>query len=166
VSARVYEFGPFRLDADKAVLWHHGEIVSLTPKALALLHVLVEARGDVVPKDDLMARVWPAVERALECDPDHAAAHAVAAWIVLFRDWDWDAARRALERALEADPVSGLAAVVEAFFHSGVPEGWLTERAAEDRDPWIVFLGADGALAALRGEERFDRLVDRIHGRG
>jgi DNA-binding winged helix-turn-helix (wHTH) protein/tetratricopeptide (TPR) repeat protein len=564
VSARVYEFGPFRLDADKAVLWHHGEVVSLTPKALALLHVLVEARGDVVPKADLMARVWPdtavleanlsvtvamlrralgaredgrswiqtvprrgyrfdgpvtgparsevvtlavlpfdvlgpraethiglgladalisrltglerlrvrptaavvhlsgrhvatveaaaelgvdavlsgtvrqegeqlrlsvhllprrsdlqpwarqidmpftdvfsvedrlaeevarllhsrlappgdtrpgrvpgregwesyvrgryfeawlspegfskaighfgeaaardpawaaphagladthvllalagvvppreawrraaeCVARALECDPDHAAAHAVAAWIVLFRDWDWDAARRALERALarepdahairllhgvyldlagdtararrelehalEADPVSGLAAVAEAFFHSGAPEGWLTaarrgielrpdralgywglalasmaaddgeravtalrravelsdegivmraqlawalartaqadearaileeleglepqayvsryhravvrlalgqreaaldelERAAEDRDPWIVFLGADGALAALRGEERCDRLVDRIRGRG
>ncbi len=59
VSARVYEFGPFRLDADKTVLWRDGEIVSLTPKALALLHVLVEAEGDVVPKADLMTRVWP-----------------------------------------------------------------------------------------------------------
>ena len=59
VSARVYEFGPFRLDADKAVLWRAEEVVSLTPKALALLHALVRADGDVVPKADLMAHVWP-----------------------------------------------------------------------------------------------------------
>ena len=54
-----FEFGSFRLDAGKAVLWHEGALVPLTPKVLALLHVLVEARGDVVPKADLMARVWP-----------------------------------------------------------------------------------------------------------
>jgi DNA-binding winged helix-turn-helix (wHTH) protein/tetratricopeptide (TPR) repeat protein len=54
-----FEFGSFRLDAGKAVLWHEGALVPLTPKVLALLQVLVEARGDVVPKADLMARVWP-----------------------------------------------------------------------------------------------------------
>jgi DNA-binding winged helix-turn-helix (wHTH) protein/Flp pilus assembly protein TadD len=59
VSARVFEFGPFRFDADKAVLWRDEEVVSLTPKALALLRALLEAGGDVVPKADLMARVWP-----------------------------------------------------------------------------------------------------------
>ena len=59
MSAQVFEFGPFRLDADKHVLWRDGEVVPLTPKALALLHALVEAGGDVVPKPDLMARVWP-----------------------------------------------------------------------------------------------------------
>lgn len=59
MSARVYEFGPFRLDADKAVLWRDGEVVPLTPKALALLLALVRAGGDLVPKADLMSRVWP-----------------------------------------------------------------------------------------------------------
>jgi DNA-binding winged helix-turn-helix (wHTH) protein/tetratricopeptide (TPR) repeat protein len=54
-----FDFGPFRLDTAKHVLWKDGELVPLTPKALALLRVLVEARGDVVPKRDLMARVWP-----------------------------------------------------------------------------------------------------------
>jgi DNA-binding winged helix-turn-helix (wHTH) protein/tetratricopeptide (TPR) repeat protein len=54
-----FEFGPFRLDTAKQVLWRDGALVPLTPKALALLRVLVEARGDVVPKPDLMARVWP-----------------------------------------------------------------------------------------------------------
>ena len=54
-----FDFGPFRLDPAKLVLWRGGEVVSLTPKALALLRALVEAGGDVVPKSDLMSRVWP-----------------------------------------------------------------------------------------------------------
>jgi DNA-binding winged helix-turn-helix (wHTH) protein/TolB-like protein/tetratricopeptide (TPR) repeat protein len=54
-----FAFGPFRLDGAKGVLWRDGALVPLTPKALSVLRVLVEARGDVVPKADLMARVWP-----------------------------------------------------------------------------------------------------------
>lgn len=57
----VYEFGPFRLDAEKSVLWRGAELVPLTPKALALLSALAEGAGDVVPKRDLMRRVWPDV---------------------------------------------------------------------------------------------------------
>jgi TolB-like protein/Flp pilus assembly protein TadD len=53
------EFGPFRLDAAKRVLWREGRIVPLPPKALDLLVALVEQRGDVVTKDELMRRVWP-----------------------------------------------------------------------------------------------------------
>jgi DNA-binding winged helix-turn-helix (wHTH) protein len=58
-AAASFEFGPFRLDPDKRVLWRGGEVVGLTPKALALLQVLVEHGGDVVPKQELMTRVWP-----------------------------------------------------------------------------------------------------------
>ena len=54
-----YTFGPFRLDPSKPVLWRGREIVPLTPKALALLGVLVEHAGDVVSKQELLARVWP-----------------------------------------------------------------------------------------------------------
>src|SRR5262245_15290916 len=61
-----FAFGPYRLDAAKAVLWKGGELVPLTPKALALLKALLEAGGDVVLKSTLMDRVWPetAVEEA------------------------------------------------------------------------------------------------------
>ncbi len=61
-----FEFGPFRLDAEKSVLWRDGELVPLTPKALGLLAALVEHRGDVVSKEELLGRVWPdaAVEEA------------------------------------------------------------------------------------------------------
>jgi DNA-binding winged helix-turn-helix (wHTH) protein/tetratricopeptide (TPR) repeat protein len=58
-QAHVFEFGPFRLDAAKRVLWRSEDLVRLPPKALDVLVALVKARGDVVRKEDLMAEVWP-----------------------------------------------------------------------------------------------------------
>ena len=55
----VYEFGPFRIDALKRVLMREGEMVPLTSKSLDTLLVLVEHRGQVVSKDDLMKTLWP-----------------------------------------------------------------------------------------------------------
>jgi DNA-binding winged helix-turn-helix (wHTH) protein/tetratricopeptide (TPR) repeat protein len=56
-----FSFGPYRLDVRKRVLWREGELVALAPKALDLLVALVEQAGDVVRKEDLLARVWPDV---------------------------------------------------------------------------------------------------------
>jgi TolB-like protein len=53
------EFGPFRYDREQRLLFRDGETVSLTPKALETLHVLLERRGQVVEKDNLMKLVWP-----------------------------------------------------------------------------------------------------------
>ena len=55
----VYEFGPFTLDARKRLLFRDGVAVSVTPKVLDTLNVLVERRGEVVDKDTLMSEVWP-----------------------------------------------------------------------------------------------------------
>ena len=55
----VYEFGPFRIDAVKRVLSREGLMVPLTSKCLDTLLVLVERRGEVVTKDDLMKTLWP-----------------------------------------------------------------------------------------------------------
>jgi serine/threonine-protein kinase len=41
------------------VLWRGRDLVSVPPKALDLLVALVDQRGDVVPKEDLLRRVWP-----------------------------------------------------------------------------------------------------------
>ena len=54
-----YEFGPFRLEAQKRLLWRDGEIVPLKPKAFDTLLALVEGSGRLVGKDELMNRVWP-----------------------------------------------------------------------------------------------------------
>lgn len=55
----LYEFGPFRVDADKEVLLRDGQPVSLTPKAFQVLLVLVRRGGDVATKDEIMKTVWP-----------------------------------------------------------------------------------------------------------
>jgi DNA-binding winged helix-turn-helix (wHTH) protein/Tfp pilus assembly protein PilF len=57
----VYHFGPFRLDASKRGLQREGQAVPLTPRAFDTLLALVENRGRVVEKDELMRRVWPDV---------------------------------------------------------------------------------------------------------
>jgi DNA-binding winged helix-turn-helix (wHTH) protein/TolB-like protein len=56
----VYNFGPFRYDAAQRVLFRESELVPLAPKAVDTLHVLLERRGRVVGKSELMKLVWPA----------------------------------------------------------------------------------------------------------
>jgi eukaryotic-like serine/threonine-protein kinase len=55
----LYEFGPFRVDADKEVLFREGQPVPLTPKAFQILLVLVRRGDDVATKDEIMKSVWP-----------------------------------------------------------------------------------------------------------
>ncbi len=57
--AGVYEFGPFRLDAQRRLITCAGQKVEVTPKAVETLVVLVESAGRVVAKDELLQRVWP-----------------------------------------------------------------------------------------------------------
>ena len=54
-----YEFGEFRLNTVERSLASAGRPVSLAPKALDVLIVLVENRGQIVERDDLMKKVWP-----------------------------------------------------------------------------------------------------------
>lgn len=54
-----YAFGPFRVDPVKRLLLLGAEPVALTPKAFEILRVLVEQRGEVLVKEELMKRVWP-----------------------------------------------------------------------------------------------------------
>ncbi|HEX8685949.1 MAG TPA: winged helix-turn-helix domain-containing protein, partial [Pyrinomonadaceae bacterium] len=56
---RVYEFGPFRLHPLRRVLVREGRAVALTGKVFDTLLVLVERRGRVLAKDELMAALWP-----------------------------------------------------------------------------------------------------------
>jgi Tol biopolymer transport system component/DNA-binding winged helix-turn-helix (wHTH) protein len=58
-TKRIYEFGPFRLDAAQRILWQGDHLVPLTPKVLETLLVLVESHGRLVEKAELMDKVWP-----------------------------------------------------------------------------------------------------------
>lgn len=58
-TKHLYEFGPFRLDPTECLLVHDGQAVPLTPKVLETLIVLVENRGHMLEKEELMKRLWP-----------------------------------------------------------------------------------------------------------
>ncbi len=53
------EFGPFQFDAAAQQLTRDGKPVQLKGKACELLRVLVEHRGEVLSKDELMKLLWP-----------------------------------------------------------------------------------------------------------
>jgi DNA-binding winged helix-turn-helix (wHTH) protein/tetratricopeptide (TPR) repeat protein len=56
---KAYEFGPFRVDPEKEILFRENQPVPLTPKTFQILLVLVRHSQQVVTKDDLMKAVWP-----------------------------------------------------------------------------------------------------------
>ncbi len=59
--AKLFNFGPFRLDPAQGVLLREGKLVPMTPKAVLILSILVENHGKVVGREDLMEKVWPGV---------------------------------------------------------------------------------------------------------
>ena len=58
-TKELYEFGPFRVDAEKERLLRGDEPVPLMPKTFQILLVLIRRKKDVVTKDELMKSVWP-----------------------------------------------------------------------------------------------------------
>src|SRR5215475_12099160 len=52
-------FGRFRLDLGRPELWCDGQPVRINRQALGILCALAEAKGEIVGKDELMARLWP-----------------------------------------------------------------------------------------------------------
>src|SRR5262249_43904914 len=52
-------FGPYRLDTGNEQLWWGARLLPLRPKPFALLRYLVERRGRLVPKAELLRAVWP-----------------------------------------------------------------------------------------------------------
>ena len=55
----LYEFGPYRIDPGKRILWRGDDTIPLPNKVFDTLLVLVEQGQEVVSKDDLMKAVWP-----------------------------------------------------------------------------------------------------------
>jgi hypothetical protein len=54
----LFEFGRFRLDRTERFLFQDGAAIPLSPRLFDTLLVLVENRGHVVQKNDLMQKVW------------------------------------------------------------------------------------------------------------
>ncbi len=54
-----YAFGPFRYDAEQKLLFRGSEVVPMVPKVVDTLHALLERRGRIVGKKELIELVWP-----------------------------------------------------------------------------------------------------------
>lgn len=59
MNTRFYEFGPFQIDKLNHLLLRNGEPVPLKPKVFDTLLLLVENRGRVLDKDEMLGRLWP-----------------------------------------------------------------------------------------------------------
>jgi DNA-binding winged helix-turn-helix (wHTH) protein/tetratricopeptide (TPR) repeat protein/TolB-like protein len=55
----LYEFGPFRLDCARHLLLKDSKSLQLPPKAFEILVLLVERRGVLMTKAELLHAVWP-----------------------------------------------------------------------------------------------------------
>ena len=58
---KIYDVGPFRLDAEAGVLTEAGVPVALGPRAVAVLVTLVERSNEYVQKGAIMDAAWPGV---------------------------------------------------------------------------------------------------------
>src|SRR5262245_19750356 len=54
-----YEFSSFRVETLRRRLLRDGQLVPLTPKVFDTLLFLIERRGVVVTKDEMLAALWP-----------------------------------------------------------------------------------------------------------
>jgi DNA-binding winged helix-turn-helix (wHTH) protein len=59
VDGHAISFGPFRLLAAQRLLLEGGKPVRLGGRAFDILDALVERAGEVVGKEELIARAWP-----------------------------------------------------------------------------------------------------------
>lgn len=57
----LYQFGPFHLEVANRRLLRDGEPVALTPKEFDLLLILLEGRGQLVDKAELIDKLWAGV---------------------------------------------------------------------------------------------------------
>src|SRR5689334_6897223 len=59
IDSIFYEFNGFRLEESQHRLLYKGQPVQIKPKILDLLLFLVQMRGRLVVKEDLMREIWP-----------------------------------------------------------------------------------------------------------
>ena len=56
---RVVRFGEYELDLESSELRKHGHKVPLPDQAFQILAMLLERPGEMIPRDQLIARLWP-----------------------------------------------------------------------------------------------------------
>jgi DNA-binding winged helix-turn-helix (wHTH) protein len=73
-AARTFSFGPFHLIPTQRLLLQAGKPLQLGSRAFDILIALVERNGELLSKEELMARVWP----KMFVDPSNLTVHVAA----------------------------------------------------------------------------------------
>src|ERR1700721_2926089 len=73
-ATRVISFGPFSLLPDQRQLLEVDKLLNIGSRAFDILLALVERPGELISKEELMARVWPNVY----VEPANLKAHVAA----------------------------------------------------------------------------------------
>ncbi|HMT06948.1 MAG TPA: FlgO family outer membrane protein [Pyrinomonadaceae bacterium] len=55
----IYEFGEYRLNVEDGSFWRVDDRIAATQKSIELLTMLLENRGRVVTRDEIIERLWP-----------------------------------------------------------------------------------------------------------
>jgi TolB-like protein len=134
--------------------------ISVDPEyALAYLRLGVAkynaaiVRGSLPQTDEERSAVLELMHKALELDPDLAAARATLARMTLEYDWDWDAA----ERILRAVPSGTNSDIEETYAFLRLYQGRFAEadqymQRSQDRDPFsVASLTNFAAIRTLEG---------------
>src|SRR5512144_720589 len=58
MARRLFTFGPFTLDTERATLLRNGRPMDIGHRALGVLHALLKANGQVVTKAELIEFAW------------------------------------------------------------------------------------------------------------
>ncbi|GAC1497714.1 MAG: hypothetical protein NVS1B14_00210 [Vulcanimicrobiaceae bacterium] len=58
-SSTIFQIGPFELDRERLLLYRGAHVLPLGPKVVETLLALAERPGEVVGKEQLIARLWP-----------------------------------------------------------------------------------------------------------
>src|ERR1700736_2584682 len=146
---QLYEFAPFLLDAQERLLLRDGKTIAITPKAFETLLVLVQNKGHLMLKDDLLKAVWPDsfVEEVNLSQNDSLLRRALG-----------DTAQES--RYIATIPGKGyrFIAEVKAVQRDGAEhDGWVIERHSrakvviEQARPRRVWVGAGVAVVLLIG---------------
>lgn len=57
-TQQLYEFDGYLLNVAEKNLWRAGELVRMPPKVFETLRLLVEKRGEIVSKDEMLDQIW------------------------------------------------------------------------------------------------------------
>ena len=115
------------------------------------------------PQDDVYPRAREAALKALELDPDLSEAHAALGFNLMYKDWNWQAAKEEFERAIALDSgrainhhwAAGIYSLLEKH-ETAIAEA----RAAQQLDPLSYNVNGDLGWYYYYGR-RFDDAINQ-----